>query len=306
MKRNIITSALALLCAAMSTTPIHAADELPGMEVQSADYFFTGKPYDEDLASYSFAFRSYNPRTNRWTSIDPSGFPDGSNNHSYVANNPLSRFDALGLEIKVTSGQPQGATAAEIQQAGGGDGFGITTAAQPTVVAAQLATRQNDDGCYQAYVTTPGIYTTNFTVKIANTQQNWAVQQVGTANITAATQADALKHEQGHLSIFSESASRVSSFYDTEVKTITSGWYKDPEDARAKAKLLAGGFLSSAFLRYAEIAQQYNANHTLDGPTIDNGVWKRTTPGWADQFLGDIKKEKVNLTLPTDNTDQCE
>ena len=57
--------------------------------------FYTGKPYVDASGGYAFKFRSYNPELARWTSEDPSGFPDGANNHLY-SNQPLTGFDPDG------------------------------------------------------------------------------------------------------------------------------------------------------------------------------------------------------------------
>lgn len=92
------TTLIALLCA---TIAAHAGEEnLPGIAAQPASYFYTGKPYDCDLDAYAFAFRSYDPVVARWTSTDPSGFPDGANN-SFYAPSPTTGLDANGL-AKVT------------------------------------------------------------------------------------------------------------------------------------------------------------------------------------------------------------
>lgn len=97
MKRKLVTL-LALAAAALGgNTKAATTGEMPGVSVQPASYFYTGKPYDADLASYTFAFRSYDPELNRWTSSDPSGFPDGANNFRYVAN-PLQMLDTFGLQ----------------------------------------------------------------------------------------------------------------------------------------------------------------------------------------------------------------
>jgi RHS repeat-associated protein len=61
--------------------------------------FFTGKPYDADLGAYLFKHRSYDPALCRWTTPDPSGFPDGANNWVYVNNGATSHFDSLGLAV---------------------------------------------------------------------------------------------------------------------------------------------------------------------------------------------------------------
>lgn len=72
-------------------------DGLPGMGVQPVEYFYTGKPYDADSESYTFRYRNYDPELNRWTTVDPSGFPDGVNNQ-YYAPNPLVELDWQGLQ----------------------------------------------------------------------------------------------------------------------------------------------------------------------------------------------------------------
>jgi RHS repeat-associated protein len=58
--------------------------------------FYTGKPYLESSGGYAFKYRSYNPELARWTSEDPSGFPDGANGNIY-APTPTSMLDFAGL-----------------------------------------------------------------------------------------------------------------------------------------------------------------------------------------------------------------
>jgi RHS repeat-associated protein len=57
---------------------------------------FTGKPYDADLGAHVFPFRNYRSDSGRWTSADPSGFPDGVNSNRY---DPVvtTSLDPLGL-----------------------------------------------------------------------------------------------------------------------------------------------------------------------------------------------------------------
>ncbi len=61
--------------------------------------FYTGKPYLESSGGYAFKYRSFDPATARWTSEDPSGFPDGPNNTIYVNNWCLSALDPDGQAI---------------------------------------------------------------------------------------------------------------------------------------------------------------------------------------------------------------
>jgi RHS repeat-associated protein len=71
-----------------------AADSVSA--IRDSQFFFTGKPYLEEPGTYAFRFRSYDPELSRWTSADPSGFPDGANQNKYFPN-PLSAIDFQGL-----------------------------------------------------------------------------------------------------------------------------------------------------------------------------------------------------------------
>jgi len=62
--------------------------------------FFTGRPYLEATETYAYKFRAYDPNVARWTSEDPSGFPDGANNALYVNNWFLSAINPDGLDTK--------------------------------------------------------------------------------------------------------------------------------------------------------------------------------------------------------------
>jgi RHS repeat-associated protein len=62
--------------------------------------FYTGKPYVESSGGYAFKFRSYNPELVRWTSEDPSGFPDGANSYFYSPT-PTIELDFQGLNKTV-------------------------------------------------------------------------------------------------------------------------------------------------------------------------------------------------------------
>lgn len=99
MKLTSILKTLATVCAVALTqigSQAQAKETIPGVAEQPAAYFYTGKPYDSDLGNYTFNARNYNPEINRWTSADPSGFPDGANNSVY-APVATSQLDANGL-----------------------------------------------------------------------------------------------------------------------------------------------------------------------------------------------------------------
>ena len=64
-------------------------------EIGNHQLFYTGKPYLEETGQYLFLFRHYDPELARWTTADPSGFPDWPNNYLY-AMNPFSGLDPDG------------------------------------------------------------------------------------------------------------------------------------------------------------------------------------------------------------------
>ena len=66
-------------------------------EISNQQLFYTGKPYLEETGQYLFLFRHYDPELARWTTADPSGFPDGANNWQYVANMVTLGIDPDGL-----------------------------------------------------------------------------------------------------------------------------------------------------------------------------------------------------------------
>jgi RHS repeat-associated protein len=70
-----------------------------------SDPSFTGQNQDTANGIYDFLFRQQSPVQGRWISPDPAGLaaanpaaPQTWNRYAYVANNPLSFVDLLGLE----------------------------------------------------------------------------------------------------------------------------------------------------------------------------------------------------------------
>jgi RHS repeat-associated protein len=93
--------------------------------------FYTGKPYVADAGGYVFKYRTYNPEMSRWTSADPSGFPDGVNNYLY-APHPGNQVDATGLNTSIDNTSPgvNGPTTAS--SSSGGHTYTVTDLALTT------------------------------------------------------------------------------------------------------------------------------------------------------------------------------
>jgi len=64
---------------------------------------YTGKPYSKELGAYVFNYRNYDPQTSRWTTPDPSGFPNWANNYLY-SNCPVNGTDPNGFYWQANAG----------------------------------------------------------------------------------------------------------------------------------------------------------------------------------------------------------
>ena len=68
------------------------------------DLLFSTKERDFSTGLDYFGFRYYDAVLGKFTTRDPSGYPDGPNNYLYCKNNPINSIDPLGLEIKIPDG----------------------------------------------------------------------------------------------------------------------------------------------------------------------------------------------------------
>ena len=59
---------------------------------------FSTKERDFSTGLDYFGFRYYDPILGKFTTRDPSGYPDGPNNYLYCKNNPINHIDPLGLD----------------------------------------------------------------------------------------------------------------------------------------------------------------------------------------------------------------
>lgn len=61
---------------------------------------YTARRFDEDLSTYDYRARQYNPQLGRFHQRDSVGMTDGTNLYSYTTNNPMAFSDPLGLNRK--------------------------------------------------------------------------------------------------------------------------------------------------------------------------------------------------------------
>ena len=66
----------------------------------SQNFRFSTKFLDPESGFIYYGYRWYSPETMRWLSMDPLGEEGGINLYQFVLNNPISLYDALGLEAE--------------------------------------------------------------------------------------------------------------------------------------------------------------------------------------------------------------
>lgn len=77
-------------------------------------YRFSTKSYDEITGLYYYNYRFYDPAWGRWINRDPSEENGGISLLCFVANNPISTFDYLGLCSRTSLGSIEGSEFATV------------------------------------------------------------------------------------------------------------------------------------------------------------------------------------------------
>jgi RHS repeat-associated protein len=90
--------------AAYSYTPDGRVTKLQGSTVDS-DFGYAGMYVHQPSRLNLAVHRAYYPVLDRWLSRDPLGEGAGNNLYAYVANNPISYTDPLGLQLGFHSGE---------------------------------------------------------------------------------------------------------------------------------------------------------------------------------------------------------
>lgn len=68
------------------------------MSPDTRTHSYTASEFDSESGLYYYRARYYDPSSGRFLSEDPIQFGAGPNFYLYVGNNPINRFDPLGLD----------------------------------------------------------------------------------------------------------------------------------------------------------------------------------------------------------------
>lgn len=73
---------------------------MEGDTVEDNPFRFSGEYADDELGLVYYNYRYYNPQDDRWFKCDPIGEFYARNLYGFINNNPLIRFDYIGLDMK--------------------------------------------------------------------------------------------------------------------------------------------------------------------------------------------------------------
>jgi len=85
------------IAAAYDYAPFGGTLSATGSAAGLNPFRFSSEVWDESLGLVQYTFRPYNPLDGRFTSRDPIEEPGGLNLYGFVANDPVNRWDYLGL-----------------------------------------------------------------------------------------------------------------------------------------------------------------------------------------------------------------
>ena len=79
--------------------PYGSAVKMEGNAAELNPFRFSSEYADDELGLVYYNYRYYNPQNGRWVSRDPIGEFYARNLYEFVNNNPLIRFDYIGLDM---------------------------------------------------------------------------------------------------------------------------------------------------------------------------------------------------------------
>ena len=256
---------------------------------QANSTFYTGKPYIDETGSYAFKFRQYDPELSRWTTSDPSGFPDGANNCIYGTNrNNVVDTDGL-LVCPITVGSDDSST------------VGYTSfSSLSTTVSATFTTVQSGQG-YVANATLGYSFTSGSTLHLVPTSGS---RTVGTmTGILSQTFRDTTyTHEAWHGVIYAMALSRTYGNLESWSSSYSSNVFRTSAQALSAASadmtnaFGVAGTTNSAF--WSSLGTQGHGSVST-GATV-NGVncWESINPEWG----GPINEQASELTVAFSKT----
>jgi RHS repeat-associated protein len=88
--------------------PFGNTTAMSGPMADTFPFRFSTKYFDAETGFYYYGYRYYSPELGRWLNRDPIEEEGGLNLYGFVGNDPVNRWDRLGLEFGITYVQFEG------------------------------------------------------------------------------------------------------------------------------------------------------------------------------------------------------
>jgi RHS repeat-associated protein len=269
---------------------------------------FTSKIFISELNSYLFPCRLYSASAARWTTKDPTGFPDGANNHAYALNDPTGNVDPLGTVTWSHYG-PVDLQAFK----------GTMQSAPPAVALAQTDQADQSGGCHLRKITQAATYTAGSLMTVPSATY-YLIQGSNVLSSTAAFRGEMIMHEQTHLSLKQYMAARTYLVYENwSAGYESTNLFKSPGEALSAFNKDVAAAQTATISKYDVNLTNDNApghpnpggkpgpqsgTRSIGGITYNNYPMVGINSGWGGPAA--VAIANIPITLPAKTKGNCE
>lgn len=257
--------------------------EVHAMEAQ--EYSYTGRPFDAKSGGYVFAFRSYDPTTARWSSIDPSGFPDGSNNSAYrpTPTNSLDFAGLMAITWTTRDAVTRGTISAEVEK----DTSGIVKA-------------QQSGHCWVAVTANAFKFSGTGTIQLPEVGKTFT-DSGNTGVFDATFHGTTTTHEGWHKTHLNHAADKSYTALETWSSSYTSNLFKTKAAALSAGRTDFSNALTKARSVFSDFYGRTQDHEGATSPTgsyfdAAAGTWRSANPDWGGPFDATITAYTINFT----------
>ncbi len=244
--------------------------------------FYTGRVNNTELGEYLFMFRSYDSGLTRWTTPDPSGFPDGAN-ISCFAPVPTSQIDFAGL-MSISWTTNDAISPGETTQS-------ISVKTAGTVMAAQSG------NCWYAVVNKPFEFTGTGTITLPKVGESYT-DGGQTGVFDSVFHGTTAVHEGWHRTHADVAASRTYTILENWSSIYSSNLFKTQAAALAAGNADFASALALTQQKYSGFWSD-SVNHVGANPatyyhydsTVD--TWRSVNPNWGGSLKQTIESFQI-------------
>jgi RHS repeat-associated protein len=269
---------------------------------------YTGKPFIKGIDGFIFKYRIYSAGVSRWLTDDPTGFPDGANNHAYALNDPISNVDPLGLVTWSHTGPNDVQSLTAYLTPGG-----------PTQNQAEQHQADRSGSCYIETMTRGRTYSASTDINVPD--PGYIMVQGGNAySSSAGYRSDQLTHETVHKDLMVKMVNKTHGAFETWSAgyTSTNEFGSAPKALSAYNSDVSGAISATISKFNANLYNNSAPNHpspgggpgpqngsiVVNGTTYNNFPAVAINPNWGANAHAAI--DQIQITIPAKMKGDCE